>query len=150
MGAQLSDLDDQVRLAVYRHFVDDGRPPVAAQVAAALDMSTADAEDSFRRLADARVLVLAPGTPYIWMANPLCALPSPFKVTALGRPWWGTCIWDSLGILAMLDSDGTVETTCPDCSEPMKLTVTDGVISGGGVVHYAVPANKWWDSIGFT
>ncbi len=76
------EVDTAVRLEVYRFFVDQGRPPVPAEIAEALGMEQASVEDSLRRLADGHVLVLAAGTPYIWMANPLSAIPTPFSVEA--------------------------------------------------------------------
>jgi hypothetical protein len=97
------------------------------------------------------VLVLAPGTPYIWMAQPLSAIATPFRVETGGRHFFGNCIWDALGIVAMLDSTGTVTTWCPDCHAQISVTVTENQLaSGEGVVHFAVPAAQWWDDIGFT
>jgi alkylmercury lyase-like protein len=143
-------VDTAVRLEVYRFFVDRGRPPVPAEIAEALAMDQGSVEDSLRRLAEQHVLVLAPGTPYIWMANPLSAIPTPFAVQARGRTWFGNCIWDALGVIAMLDGTGTVTTWCPDCHEQMSISVEDNrVTSGHGVVHFAVPAAHWWDDIGF-
>ena len=115
-----------------------------------LEMPTDQVEASLRRLADARVLVLAPGTPYIWMANPLSALPSPYRVRARGRDWWGICVWDAFGIIAMLGGDGSVHSLCPDCGDNLDVQVRDGdVLDPGYVVHYVVPAANWWDDIGF-
>jgi len=142
--------DNDIRVRIYDHFVRHGRPPLAVELAGELDVSSAEVEGAFRRLADDHLLVLAPGTHHIWLANPLCALPSPFSVATQGRQWWGACIWDALGILAMLGSDGTVSTACPDCSAPMQVGVRGGEVAGEGVVHYAVPAARWWDDIGFT
>jgi Alkylmercury lyase len=150
MGANTAVDDNEVRLYVYRSFVDLGRPPMPIEIAMALDASSAQVEASLRRLADAHVLVLAPGTPYIWMANPLCALPSPFRVRANGRDWYGVCIWDALGVIALFGGDGSVSTLCPDCGEELTLHVRDGSIEQVDyVVHYAVPAAHWWDDIGF-
>jgi hypothetical protein len=143
-------IDTAVRLEVYRFFVDQGRPPVPAEITEAVSMDQASVEDSFRRLADAHVLVLAPGTPYIWMANPLSAIPTPFSVEAAGRAWFGNCIWDALGIVAMLGGTGSVRTWCPDCREALVVSVEENRLSSGeGIVHYAVPAAHWWDDIGF-
>lgn len=142
-------IDNDVRLAIYRYFLEEGHPPMAADLAGRFGVSPSEIEDSYRRLADAHIIVLAPSTPYIWMANPLSALPTPFSVQAQGRTWWGVCIWDSLGILAMLDSDGSVTTRCPDCGEPITIEVQGGRIRGEGLVHFAVPAAHWWDDIGF-
>lgn len=141
---------DDVRVEIYRHFIDEGRPPTHVETAIALGIATHEAEDAYRQLAHAHVLVLAPGTPYIWMANPLSALPSPYRVTARGRDWNGICIWDAFGIVAMLGDSGTITTRCPDCGDEMTLVVEeDEVQESSYVVHYAVPARHWWDDIGF-
>ena len=144
-------LDTAVRLEVYRFFSDQSRPPVAAEVAETLATGQASVEDSLRRLAEAHVLVLAPGTPYIWMANPLSAIPTPFQVEIGGRRFFGNCIWDALGVVAMLGGTGTVTAWCPDCHERMSVTVAENrLTSGEGVVYFVVAAAHWWDDIGFT
>jgi alkylmercury lyase-like protein len=143
-------IDAEVRLEVYRFFIERGRPPVPAELAEALHTDQRSIEDSLHRLAEAHVLVLAPGTPYIWMANPLSALPTPFSVEAADRIWYGNCIWDALGIVAMLGGTGSVSTWCPDCQERLTASVQEGRLSSGeGVAHFAVPAAHWWDDIGF-
>ncbi|MBA3551274.1 MAG: hypothetical protein H0W27_00180 [Actinobacteria bacterium] len=146
-----ANLDRDVRLFVYRFFLEAGRPPVPAETVAALGSTSALVEASLRRLGDDHALVLAPGTPYVWMANPLSALPTPFQVEADGRTWFGNCIWDALGIPAILKADGLVRSWCADCAAPMALEVSDGRLQRGvGVLHFAVPAASWWDDIGHT
>jgi Alkylmercury lyase len=137
--------DGAVRLAVYRHFAETGDAPPPA------DLPGDDVEGSLRRLADDHVLVLREGTAEIWMAHPFSAVPTAFRVEAGGRTYHGNCIWDGLGILALLDSDGTVFTECADCGDPMELHVAGGrLLDDEGVAHFAVPAARWWDDIGFT
>jgi hypothetical protein len=146
-------LDTDVRLAVYRGFVQEGRPPTPPEIARSLDVPTSTVESALRRLADAHVLVLAPGTSYVWMANPFSAIPTPFEVDAGGRAYWGNCIWDALGIPACLGSDASIRTYCPDCAEPLSLGVRDGSLetpAEGTTIHFAVPAAHWWDDIGST
>jgi hypothetical protein len=144
--------DTSVRLHLYNRFLADGRPPTAAETAAALGLPTEEAEAAYERLEQARVIVLAPGTKHIWMANPLSAVPTPFRVIAVdGRSWWGNCVWDAFGVLAMIGADGAIDTSCPDCGEPLELRVEDGELEPvDAVVHFAVPAARWWDNIGFT
>lgn len=143
-------VDTALRVEVYRFFVEEGRPPVSAELADSLGMDQASVDASLVRLAEQHVLVLAPGTPYIWMANPFSALPTPFTVDTGGRTWFGNCIWDALGIVAMLGGTGSVSTWCPDCHERLVVSVEDNRLSSGqGVVHFAVPAAQWWDDIGF-
>lgn len=145
------ELDRDVRLFVYRRFADEGRPPTVAQVASGLGRSSEEVEESFRRLEAAHVLVFAPGTLDIWMANPLCAFPTPFRVATARGSWWGTCVWDAFGIPAMLGEDAAISTSCPDCSEPMEFRVEDGVLQPtDAIAHFAVPARNWWDNIGYT
>jgi hypothetical protein len=147
-----AQFDNRVRLHVYERFVAEGRPPSVEESAAALEASPAETEDAYRRLEQAHVIVLAPGTTNIWMANPLSAVPTPFRVvTDDGRSWWGNCIWDALGVLAMVDADGVVDTTCPDCGERLEVRVEDRELQPlDAIVHFVVPAARWWDNIGFT
>jgi hypothetical protein len=135
---------------LYERFVDEGEAPSARDVADALSMPTEDVEAAFRRLAEGRVIVLMPGTTEIWMAPPFSAVPTSFRVKTPRGSFWGNCIWDGLGTIAMLGGEGTVETRCLDCDEPMELSVEGGGLANGGVAHFAVPAARWWDNIGFT
>ena len=148
----MNDVDNRVRLHIYERFVADGRPPTVAETAAPLGISPDDAEDAYRRLEEARVIVLAPGTTNVWMANPLSAVPTRFRVvTDDGRSWWGNCVWDGLGVLAMVGADGMVDTSCPDCGAKIELRVEDGELQRvDAVIHFAVPAARWWENIGFT
>jgi hypothetical protein len=155
MVAPLGDaagFDREVRLAVYRKVVADGVPPTAPEIGAGLGVETSDVEASFRRLADGHVLVLAPGTPYIWMASPFSAIPTPFEVEVGDHRYFANCIWDALGIPACLHADARIDTYCADCSEALSLEVRDGELANGtgNVVHFAVPAARWWDDIGAT
>ena len=144
-------LDRDVRLAIMRGFVEDGRPPAPDELARSLDVAQIDAEAALRRLAEAHPIVLAPGTPYVWMANPFSAIPTSYRVHSGGRRWFGNCIWDALGILAAVGVDGRISTTCPDCGEPLELRTEGERISGDeAIVHYALPAARWWEDIGST
>jgi hypothetical protein len=145
-------LDREVRLYIYRRFIDAGSPPGAAETADAVGVSQPEAEGAYLRLAEGRAIVLEPGTLDVWMANPLSARPTAFRVEVTGRGrWWGTCAWDAPGIAAMLDGDGVIYSTCPDCEEPLTLGVERGRLGPPELVaHFAVPAANWWDDIGFT
>ena len=147
-----TSFDRAVRLAVYRHTIAQGVPPTAAEIAREVDAATADVETSLRRLADGHVLVLEPGTTSIWMAAPFSAIPTPFPVWVGERRYFANCIWDALGIPACLHADARIDTACPDCAAPLRLEVRDGALEepGDGVIHFAVPAARWWDDIGST
>jgi len=150
MNEEDAALDQAARLYVYRHFVDLQRPPGPAEAAAALHCSTREVEAAYERLASDRVLVLQPGGREIRMAMPFSAVPTPFRVSSEGRGWWANCAWDALGIPVMLDADATIVTTCADCGQPITVAVESGRVRGGGLIHFAVPAARWWDDIVFT
>ena len=143
--------DLELRNRTYHRFVELGRAPTAAEVAASAGVETEEVEAGWRRLHDAHALVLDPVTSEIVMANPFAARPTPFRVEADGRWWYANCAWDAFGIGAALGVDSRIETACPDCHEPIALTVTGGRPDDDDpVFHVLVPADAWWQDIGFT
>lgn len=144
-------LDREVRLYVFRQAADTAKVPSIAEIAQALNQPRPVVEESLKHLAAGRVLILAPNSTNIWAADPFCAVPSDFRVSALGRTYWGICIWDALGIPAALDADATLTIRCGDCDAQMLLEVKNGTLTRSeGIVHFGVPAARWWDNIGFT
>jgi len=143
--------DLELRNRTYRRFVELGRAPTAAEVAAIAGVESGEVVAGWRRLHDAHALVLDPATTEIVMANPFAARPTPFRVEADGRWWFANCAWDAFGIGAALGVDSRIQAACPDCREPIALTVADGRADDDGpVFHVLVPAAAWWQDIGFT
>ena len=177
-GTPADSLDQRVRTFVFSRAADTARVPQAAEIADALGAPQADVEDALRRLAAGRALILAPGAITIWTANPFSAVPTAFRVHANGRQasYWGVCVWDALGVLAALHTDGTVTTQCGcgACGTELTLTVRAGRVAAadsphreapgdsngagsretggapGPVIHFGVPAARWWENIVFT
>jgi hypothetical protein len=150
MSTSAAAPEPEVRAFVYETCRTRGLPPSAAETARALDRKPADIKSAFQRLAEARVLVLQPGGE-ILMANPYSAVPTPFPVEAGAVACYGNCIWDALGIPAMLHSDARISTSCACCGAHLGLDVVGGSLqSNGGLIHFAVPAHHWWDNIVFT
>ncbi len=128
-----------------------GHVPQSNEIATALGESEQEIHESIKRLAANKILMLAPSDGRIWAAAPFCATPSSFRVSSRGVNYFGICIWDALGIPAVLHQDAVVNTVCGDCGEPMTLEIRDGKLARSeGVIHFAVPARNWWDNIGFT
>jgi Alkylmercury lyase. len=146
----MDQADIDLRNATYRRFVELGRAPSPAEVAAAVGRSADAVVSAWRRLHDAHALVLdAEGA--IAMLNPFAARPTPFRVEAAERSWFANCGWDSFGIGAALGVDSVIHTACPDCSEPLTIRVRDGMPDDTSLVfHVLVPAVQWWNDIGFT
>jgi hypothetical protein len=142
--------DNMVRHHVYDCVMREGLPPTMAETAAALNRSPGDVTDSFQRLADGHILVLQKASGEILMANPFSAVPTPFLVKAGGRSYYGNCIWDAMGIPAMLKQDAVIEASCGCCSTAMNLKVTNGSLEEAhGIAHFAIPAAHWWDDVVF-
>lgn len=141
----------EVRLHLFQQAAETARVPQQSEIAAALGVPQAAVQNALRELAAGKVLILAPNDGNIWAANPFCAVPSGFRVEARDKTYWGICIWDALGIPAALGADATIRAPCGDCGEPMRLEVRDGeLVHGEGLIHFGVPAHRWWDNIGFT
>jgi hypothetical protein len=144
-----ADLD--LRNLTYRLFVERGRAPTAAEVADAAGSITAEVVAGWRRLHDQHALVLDLHTTELRMANPFSAVPTAFRVFARNRWWYANCAWDAFGILAALRVDGRIETSCPDCADPITVEVQEQRPDDPSLVfHCLVPAAKWWEDIVFT
>jgi hypothetical protein len=97
------------------------------------------------------VLVLQNGSDEILMAAPFSSVPTPFVVRTSSQEYFANCAWDALGIPAMLREDAETVASCGCCGAAMSLTVEGGELVGGeGVIHFALPASRWWDNIAFT
>lgn len=145
------NLDSVVRRHVYEHTVGVGRPPTIAETARSLGVSREEARDSFRRLAEAFVLVLQSESDEILMAAPFSAVPTPFVVRTSSQEYFANCAWDALGIPAMLGDDAHVEASCGCCGAAMNMKVEGGELARAeGVIHFALPAARWWENITFT
>lgn len=140
-----------VRLYIYDQMVKTSAAPSTVETAAALGRPHADIQTAYRALADARMLVLRPGSDTVWMAMPLSNMQSAFTVIAGGRAYYAPCAWDAFGIPAMLGIDARIFTTCADCGGVLERKVACAALpETRGIVHFAVPARRWWDDVGYT
>jgi hypothetical protein len=146
-----AEFDTTVRLALYGEFVRTASPPTAETVAARTQAPVVEVRAALERLAAGKAIVLQPQSREVLMANPLCAVPTPFRVRNQGRSFFGSCVWDGLGIMAMLRGYSILDTSCACCGEAMMIETRDGqMASAGGVIHFAIPAKRWWENIVFT
>jgi hypothetical protein len=115
--------------------------PTVAETAAALSTIPVEIQASFQRLADAHMLVLQKDTGEVLMANPFSAVPTPFLAQLNGQNYYGNCIWDVMGISAMLKRYAFIQASCGDCRTSMTLRIVNGSLEPAvGIVHFAVPA----------
>lgn len=144
-------LDNQLRRHVYDVTIVDGVPPTAEKAAADLGLSPDQVRAAFERLAAEHVLVLQRDTREILMAMPFSAVETPFPTRVGPRCYYANCAFDALGIAAMLREDARIDGCCGCCSSALALKVASGNLEpASGVVHFAVPARRFWDNIVFT
>jgi len=144
-----------LRLFVYDRLLDHAEMPTTAAIAAHLRLDDDAARALVRGAGLGKTLVAdARGEP--WMAGPFAAGPTPYRVRARGRAWWANCAWDMLGVAHLVGAPAELEARCTDCGDPMPMRVADAdaPVEGEGaadaVVHFLVPARRWYDDIGFT
>ena len=142
--------DNEVRRYIYDHVMNEGLPPTVAETASALSTTPDNVAASFQRLADGHILVLGLAIRISPLSLCFSAVPTPFLVRAGNRFWYGNCIWDAMGIPAMLKQDATIEASCGCCGTAMHLAVAEGSLEeASGIAHFAIPAAHWWDDIVF-
>lgn len=143
---------DDVRVFIYTHAAATGAIPSSATIATELGYSVEEARAALSELGAARRIVLHPESGEIWMAAPFSAVPTRFRVVGNGAEWWANCAWDMFGIPAMLRQSARVEAKCADCGETLVIEVdgATGPRPSEGLVHFLVPARRWYENIGFT
>jgi hypothetical protein len=142
----MDERDLDLRRRTYAHMVEEGRAPFAEELGDAGEVRA-----GWRRLHDEHALVLNPATDEIRMLNPFSAVPSAWRVHARERWWYANCAWDAFGVCAALHAEGRIESSCPDCGEPIAVEVRDEAPDDESLLfHVLVPARQWWDDIVFT
>jgi hypothetical protein len=138
----------EVRRLVYDRLMSGGAIPPRAALSSAAALSLAETSTALQELAAAHMLVLQRDGE-ILMANPFSAVPTPFVVSAGGHTWFANCIWDAMGISAMLHREAVVEASCGCCGSALTLRVPGDCTADERVAHFAIPAAHWWDDIVF-
>jgi hypothetical protein len=150
MTATPGALDSKLRLWIYGHFLRKGRAPTVAEMAKGLKSSLPRVRAALERLCQTHAFVFQENGE-LWRAAPFSAIPTAFPVTIGKGSWYGNCIWDALGIAAMLHKDARIDAACGCCNHQMVLHVKDGaLVEKKGTVHFAVPARDWYQDIVFT
>jgi hypothetical protein len=145
------DFDTQVKLAIYQHFAETGRPPRPEEVAERVDADVQTVLESYPRLRAQRLLVLEEDGRSIRMASPFSGVPTQHLVEADGIQYFANCAWDALGIAAALHKTAIVHSRCEQSNEPFHLKIdTHGPEPSDWLFHCLVPAAQWWDNIVFT
>lgn len=147
----IMDFETQVKLAIYRYFVEFGERPSPADIAERVGVDTAVILDTYRQLAAKRMLVLEADGESIRMAPPFSGVETQHLIEVDGRHYYANCAWDSLGIIAAIQKPGIVHSRCEQTGEPFHLEVgLGGPEPSSWLFHCLVPAAQWWADIVFT
>jgi hypothetical protein len=146
------DFDTTVKLNIYQTIAETAQTPTAAQVAQSLGAPAGAVLAAFDRLHKKRLLVPEPGDPgRIRMAPPFSGVETPFPVRVKDKTYYANCAWDALGVPAALHADAVIEGTDAHSGEPISLIVREGKpLPEPCVIHFAVPAARWWVDIVYT
>jgi len=146
------DFDTRVKMHIYDTVAETTKLPTSRDVGEALRAPVQEVEAAFAALHQKRLLVPEPGRPSeIRMAPPFSGIRTSFAVKARGKTYFGNCAWDALGIPAALHADAVVDASDAQTREPIQLRVRNGkVLFEPCVIHFAVPAARWWDDIIYT
>ena len=126
--------ENQVRLELYAAFVREGVAPSAASLAHRLARSPEEIHAAFESLAAGKAIVLQPQSREVLMANPLCAVATPYQVDVGGKNFFSSCVWDGLGVIAMLGGAGVVRSSGACCGEAMLVRI--GRACSAGLVPF--------------
>ena len=140
--------DRLVRASVFELLVAGSQDVTLADLSVSTGLPRRAVAESLVRLADEHRLVLSVERDRVVMAHPFSTVPTGYRAEIGDRVWSANCAWDAFGILALL-GDGNAVASPLGRSESV-WTVSDGVVEPGGVVHFVVPAARFWDDIGFT
>lgn len=157
-GAATPDLDARVRWWVYQHFRESGRPPPLSRLARLSDATSDDTAASLARLHDEHALVLSQDGRRILMAHPFASddsgttfIPDARTEQVPMERYSVNCPWDGLALAGLLGVDGDVRTSDAWSGDPLRLEVQAGRLRASTtVLHFLVPAARFWDDIGFT
>jgi hypothetical protein len=136
---------------VYDWLLEFGRPPTSEQVATQLGGTGADIRRALAGLKIGKTVLPHPATGEIWMAGPFASAPTGYSVSNGRVTWWANCAWDMLGVAALVDQPVQLSARCTDCGEEFDVPLDPSNAQlPDWVVHFLVPAQRWYDDIGFT
>jgi Alkylmercury lyase len=147
---QTRDFENTIRLYIYRHFIRNGRSPRISDIAEGIASSRKRVRAALDSLCRTHAVVLQESGE-LWRAAPFSAVPTPFPVQVDRLNYYANCIWDALGIPAMLGKNARIDASCGCCNFEMTLQVKNGgLVEPKGIIHIAVPARDWYKDIVFT
>jgi hypothetical protein len=144
----MNDVDRVVRASVFELLVAGSLVLTPSELAVTTGLTIDTVAESLVRLSVEHRLVLSAEGDRVVMAHPFSSIPTNYQSQIGDCTWWANCAWDAFGVLVLL-GDGRVVATPPGRAESV-WTVREGVVAPDGLVHFVVPARRFWDDIEFT
>jgi len=142
---------DGLRGFVYDHIAASGWPPSLDEIGQHFGTTRAVARQQLGALKIGKTILVHPESGEIWMAGPFSAVKTDYELVAGDRRWWANCAWDMLGIPMVLNEAMECRTRCTDCGTAMTIDCSPSHRPEvDAVVHFLVPARRWYEDIGFT
>ncbi len=151
----MEPLATRVKTTVYRFVADHATMPTVEQVTTRARLPRSEVLAAYAHLAANRLLVLEPDGETLRMASPFSGNETQHRVEANCKEYHANCAWDSMGIVAALDTDATIHSRCELTGEPLTIEAPDGSPTGLAELsewrfHTPVEAAHWWDDIRYT
>jgi hypothetical protein len=143
--------DRALRVGIYDWILARGAPPTSLELARSFDTTPEEIRRALAGLKIGKTVLVAPATGEIWMAGPFSAAATPYPVRGARTRWFANCAWDMLGVAVLANEPVQIEARCTDCETPMSIAAgPTRPPTDTSVVHFLVPARRWYDDIGFT
>jgi hypothetical protein len=141
---------------IMKRMVETGQAPHYTEIAKELGVSMEEGRKALHDLFSARIHgFLFPNTDFIASFAPFNNLPTQFRITIEGQQkWFAQWAFESLAVCWLFPGKTVrVDTPCPDCGEPIRVDIRDGVILKAepeGLIGYvAVPFGSWRKDMGY-
>jgi hypothetical protein len=146
--ADLAEVLEDVRLAVYRSLAETGRLPTTERLAE-IAGSPARASNAVVALARQRAWALDDSDEIV-LAHPFATRSFGYSVMSARTLWWGGCCWDAFAIPHLVPDCGptVIAGSCPACQRALAWRVeTSAPPTGPERAHFLVPTSRMWDDV---
>jgi hypothetical protein len=140
-----------LRIHIYDRLLESGRPPTCAEIGKHFHLSESEARRTIAEMKIGKTVLPDPKTGEIWMAGPFAAQPTTYRVVGSRTQWFANCAWDMFGVAMIAGEKVRIEAQCTDCGAPMHMHADPRTVpTDEGIVHFLVPARRWYEDIRFT
>lgn len=131
--AVLDEAAARVRRAAFTRLLATAAPVDVATLSADAGLSEPEVETALSDLADTGAITRQAnsagdrglGGPVV-AAGGLAVAPARHQLLLAGQVFWTWCAFDGIGIPAALGVDAVLDTRCPACGQPIRVTITGG------------------------